>query len=142
MNDYRIFVDTNIFVYAKMAHDNEDEKRFKAVRFLENTTEEIVISAQVVNEFSNVLIRHKVEDSLIRRFVEEIASACRVSPITLDTIRLAWQIRTKHHFSYWDSLIIASALENQCSVLYSEDLQHERIVAVSKGRIRISNPLQ
>jgi predicted nucleic acid-binding protein len=142
MSGDRVFVDTNIFVYAKMEDDDEKEKHVKAVHFLENIKEEIVVSVQVVNEFANVLIRHKIEHDSIRRAVREMAAACEVSALTMHTVNRAWQIITDHRISYRDSLIVASAMENHCTALYSEDLQHDRIITFSESRIHIVNPFQ
>lgn len=54
----------------------------------------------------------------------------------LETIK-AMEIKEKLGFSYWDSLIIASALENQCNILYSEDMQNGQIV---ENKFKIVNP--
>jgi predicted nucleic acid-binding protein len=50
----------------------------------------------------------------------------------------ASRLRTQHQFSYWDSLIVAAALEAGCSVLYSEDMQDGQVI---DGRLSIRNPL-
>jgi len=52
---------------------------------------------------------------------------------------LSNQIRHKYNLSYWDSLIVASALENDCSILYTEDLQHEQVI---EGKLKIINPFE
>ncbi len=44
----------------------------------------------------------------------------------------------RYGYSYWDSLIIATALQNDCSILYSEDMQHNQLI---EGKLRIINPL-
>jgi predicted nucleic acid-binding protein len=46
-------------------------------------------------------------------------------------------MRRRYAVSFWDSLVIASALEAQASVLYSEDLQHEQVI---EDRLKIINP--
>jgi len=48
----------------------------------------------------------------------------------LQTVKIA----TRYGFSFWDSMIVASALNNHCSVLYSEDLQHNQLI---DGRLQI-----
>ena len=53
-------------------------------------------------------------------------------------MRGGWTIAANHHFSYWDSLIVAFALESGCTELWSEDLQTGRVV---EGRLTIVNPL-
>jgi len=47
--------------------------------------------------------------------------------------------REKYKYSYWDSLILASALENSCSILYSEDMQHGQVIEDS---LKIINPFK
>lgn len=42
-------------------------------------------------------------------------------------------------FSYWDSLIIASALESGCNILYSEDLQSQQQI---EAQLEILNPFK
>jgi predicted nucleic acid-binding protein len=49
----------------------------------------------------------------------------------------ALKIHQKYQYSYYDSLIIASALENQCDILYSEDMQHQQLI---ENRLLIFNP--
>jgi len=45
-------------------------------------------------------------------------------------VRRLWvyKIKSRYQFSYWDSLIIASALENGCIILFTEDLQHNQMI--------------
>ncbi len=58
---------------------------------------------------------------------------------TLDTNALdqTLKIAEKYGFSFWDSMIVAAALNNHCSLLYSEDLQHSQTI---EGRLKIVNP--
>ncbi|MDP3217965.1 MAG: hypothetical protein Q8S73_27920, partial [Deltaproteobacteria bacterium] len=53
------------------------------------------------------------------------------------TLAAAFEIRERYRFSWWDSLIVASALETECEQLYTEDLQHGQII---EDRLRIVNP--
>ncbi|MDR0516418.1 MAG: hypothetical protein LBH25_05165 [Fibromonadaceae bacterium] len=46
-------------------------------------------------------------------------------------------LKKKYHYSWWDSLVLASALENGCQTFYSEDMQHKQIIESS---IKIINP--
>jgi predicted nucleic acid-binding protein len=45
----------------------------------------------------------------------------------------------RYQFSYWDSLIVASALESGCGVLYSEDLQSQQRI---ENQLEILNPFK
>jgi len=49
------------------------------------------------------------------------------------------KLKEKYKFQYFDALIVATALENKCKVLYSEDMQHELIV---ENRLQIVNPFK
>lgn len=55
------------------------------------------------------------------------------------TIESAWEIKNHYHFSIWDALVISSALEGECSILYSEDMQHEQIIEHS---LTVLNPFK
>ncbi|WP_353571979.1 PIN domain-containing protein [Candidatus Albibeggiatoa sp. nov. BB20] len=134
----KVFVDTNIFVYAKLFNAKEKLKYQKAVSFFNNQTNQVIISTQVLNEFSNVLLRHKVTDNAIIAAVNEIAQVTKVSPLTLETVQKAWQIKQQYHFSYWDSLIISAALLENCETLFTEDLQHGQLI---EKQLVIQNPL-
>jgi len=59
--------------------------------------------------------------------------------ITHKTVRTAFDIAEKYGYSYYDSQVIACALETGCTVLYSEDLQHNQII---ENTLRIVNPFQ
>ncbi len=49
----------------------------------------------------------------------------------------ALKLRTDHTLSYWDSLIVAAALEAGCHTLISEDMQHSQLI---ENQLRIINP--
>lgn len=50
----------------------------------------------------------------------------------------ACRIADKDKFSYYDSLIIVAALECNCKILYTEDLQHNQII---ENSLTVINPL-
>jgi predicted nucleic acid-binding protein len=133
-----IFIDTNIFVYAKLINAEEREKHEKAVYFLKHQMKNIIISTQVLNEFAQVLLKHHIDDNTIIAAVQKISEETTVLPITLATVNKAWQIKIQYRFSYWDSLIIAAALLKECEVLFTEDLQHNQLI---EKQLIIQNPL-
>nr|WP_289626254.1 PIN domain-containing protein [Desulfonauticus submarinus] len=69
----------------------------------------------------------------------QIIDVVMVVPLTLDIVRKSWEIKEKYKFSYWDSLIVASALENNCSILYTEDMQDGQII---EKKLEIVNPFK
>jgi predicted nucleic acid-binding protein len=95
------------------------------------------ISTQVINEFINVSFKKHLIDTDISEYLENLAVLFNVSVITLNTINQAVSISMKYKYSYYDSLIIASAIQNNCSVLFSEDLQHNQTI---NGSLKIINP--
>jgi predicted nucleic acid-binding protein len=61
------------------------------------------------------------------------------NPIAPDLALLesAWSLQDRHGFSWWDALIVAAALRQECSTLLSEDMQHGLII---DGRLTLINP--
>jgi predicted nucleic acid-binding protein len=125
------FFDTNILVYAQQEDGKADRARalFAAGGKL---------SVQVLNEFTAVSRRKQ------RRDWSEIAEAISdvlvlVDPplaLTLDLHATARALAEDHRLSFYDALIVASAIEAGCDILYSEDMQHGRTI----GGLAIVNP--
>jgi predicted nucleic acid-binding protein len=125
------FFDTNLLVYAFL----DVEKRQRALDLLASGG---VISVQVLNEFTNVA-RRKRQRSWpdIQNAVSVIcAQFPDIVPLTADTHRVALALAREHDFAFYDALIVASAIEAGCDVLYSEDMQHGRAI----GGLTIRNP--
>jgi predicted nucleic acid-binding protein len=131
----RIFLDTNILIYAA----TDDPQRSKAAReILLNSESELHISTQVLNEFIAATQRKNLLKPLeIAQAVDDFIASFQVHLVTDATIRSALQIQSKNLISYWDALIIASALEAECSVIMTEDLRSGLRV---DGEIRINSP--
>ena len=126
------FLDSNIVLYAL---DSDTSKRNIAWQLLFNKPS---ISLQVINECRNVLSRKRqwpIED--VAATVSRLLAFVRIEPIDIATVRSAWKLQSRYRFSYYDSLIVASALSANCAILYSEDMQHEQVI---EGRLTIINP--
>ena len=130
----RVFLDTNIVVYLYTS--TEEEKRLRAAKILlEN---EPVSSTQVLNELSNVLSKkYSFTWKEISKVHAEVCNQMRIEIVTPDIISKAYDFAGRYHFSFYDSLIVASALEANCELLYSEDFQHLQMISNS---LRILNP--
>src|SRR5436190_20489193 len=123
------FFDTNILLYSISRDAAEAEKRERAVVLLDG--EDGALSVQVLQEFYVQATRptrtqplsHDIATGLIRRW-----SRFRVQEINLSILSAALEIRAAHHFSYWDSAIIAAARALGCRELYTEDISHGREV--------------
>jgi predicted nucleic acid-binding protein len=135
----RIFVDTNILVYA---HDlSAGDRHAKASAVIESLweAETGVISTQVLQEFY-VTVTRKIKDTLTPAEAREIIRNYLAWPMQINdpetTIR-ASEIEEKHRFSFWDALIVAAALRLQAKKIITEDLNHGQII---EG-ILVENPL-
>jgi predicted nucleic acid-binding protein len=136
----KAFLDTNILVYA---YDTSDEARHKiALELIAHilSVENVVISTQILNEFI-VVITGKVKNPLSIDDVGEILKRFKnnfeIRVTGVPDITKALSINKEFKFSYWDSLIIASALMTNCDALYTEDLQNGLVI---NNSMRIINP--
>jgi len=132
------FVDSNIWLYAFFLRPGEDALHERAKKLIEMPAR-YVISDQVIAEVSSNLLRKAgmSEDALVE-IVSSFYSRCRVVGPDHETHRKASRLRSFYQFSYWDSLIVASALEAGCSILYSEDMQDGQVI---ESTLTIRNPL-
>ncbi|OQX20548.1 MAG: hypothetical protein BWK80_35645 [Desulfobacteraceae bacterium IS3] len=136
----RIFFDTNTVVY--LFDSSEKEKHFRINELLSEYIGKIsvCISSQVINEFISITtgrIKNPIRFEKQKEILKFLKIIFIISPLTVDTSLTAVDLKQKYRFSYWDSLILASALENACSLIYSEDMQHNQII---EGKLRIINP--
>jgi predicted nucleic acid-binding protein len=126
-----VFFDTNILVYAQQAGGKADRAR----ALLAGGGK---LSVQVLNEFTAVSRRK--QDKEWREIGEAISDLLAlVDPplaLTLDLHAAARALAEEHRLSFYDALIVASAIEAGCHVLYSEDMQHGRSI----GGLTIANP--
>ena len=125
-NRSKVFIDSNVIIYA---YSNSEKAKQQIARKIvkENYT---VLSTQVLQEITNTLGRKYMLDYLsIQEMLQEcIYSNNEVYTNQQQTIFKACDIAKRYQFSFYDSLIIAAALESNCSILYSEDLQHNQII--------------
>jgi predicted nucleic acid-binding protein len=120
------FIDSNVFVYL---FDETDEfKRDTAERIVDSALQahSASISYQVVQETLNVLTRKLATPMTTegaRSFMQEVlAPLWRISPSPALYHR-ALDVQARYRFGFYDSLIVAAALDAGCERLYSEDLQ-------------------
>lgn len=137
----KVFVDTNIWVYAYLDTDNTQshKKHVKAVECLQRLYRdtEMIISTQVLSEYYSALLKNKIDDLDIQESSRQLTQAIEVVALSKNTVTNSYLIRNRYRYSYWDSLIIASALEHGCTKLISEDMQNRQFI---EDRLSISNP--
>jgi predicted nucleic acid-binding protein len=135
----RLFLDTNIFAYT--FDSRSPVKAKKASRLIRHAAEtgEGIISYQVVQEFFNVAFRRFPQPMSIAEAEQYLITVLRPllavqsSPaLYFEALRIAERYKTP----WYDSLIVAAAVEGQCEKLHSEDFQHGQII---EG-VRVENP--
>lgn len=131
----RPFFDSNVFVYAVVQDDPRSQQAEELI------AEGGTVSVQVLNEFAAVARRKaKMPWHEVRFAIENIKTLCPDPlPITLDTHGDALAIAERYGFEIYDALIVASALEGKCTILYSEDMQDGQII---DHRLTIRNPFK
>ncbi len=126
------FFDTSVLLYLL----SSESRKADSVETL--LAESGVISVQVLNEFAAVAIRKLAMPLVdVREILDTVRSVCRTEPLTVDDHDRAGQLLERYRFSFYDSVIVASALRAACKVLYTEDLQHGQLI---ERRLKVVNP--
>jgi predicted nucleic acid-binding protein len=134
MSDSIIFLDSNVLLYA---FGNDAQRKNAAKDLLRMKP---IISTQVMNEVISILYRKfGFSDDEIKNIYDFMMSNMTIRVIDPASINRAIRLKEKYKYSYWDSLIIASALANECSILYSEDLQDGQNI---ENKLFIINPFK
>lgn len=134
--DDKAFLDTNILIYAYS--EDEPKKQSIALQLLDRFEDNIMISKQVINELSNILLKKfKLSSDQVENVLLEIDNVLLIVDFDLTTQIKALKLKDRYRFQYYDALIVATALENNCTVVYSEDMQHDMLI---DGSLKIINP--
>ena len=131
------FIDTNVFVY--LFDESDAGKRYQAETLVNRCLESGTgcISYQVVQETLNVLTgKFGMPPDRIRRLLDNVLTPLwQINP-TGSLYQSAISLRSQYSLSFYDSLIVAAALDAGCTRLYSEDIQHGQQIQ----RLTIVNP--
>lgn len=135
----RFFLDTNVFVYS--FDRTAPAKARRALQLIREAVEtrKGIVSFQVVQEFFNVALRRFAKPMTLADAEQFLSTVFRpLMAIHSSPALYAEALRLSDRFSlsWYDSLIIAAAIEGQCSVLYSEDLQSGQRF----GDLEVRNP--
>ena len=133
-NINRAFLDTNIFIY--MYALSEPYKKETCLSLLDSC--DCVTSTQAINEICNVLTRKILtpfED--IKIVVKDIYNICEVRLIQKQSALDALKLKERYGFSFFDSLMLSSALDSNCNIIYSEDMADGQTI---EGKLKIVNP--
>ena len=130
----KAFLDTNIFVYSYSGSDPRKK----------DIADELYMqyfccsSVQAMNEFCNVCLKKwGLPKPEIEHSITEIMSACQIGMVSMNTIFSALRLQAKYRYSFYDSLMLASALEYGCEFFVSEDLSSGQVI---EKQLTIINP--
>lgn len=115
----KVFIDTNILIYL-FASDDALRRSISLDVLMKH---DCIISSQVISEFCYVCAakkHHQVQDVL--HSLDEVSCLCRIYPVLLSTSRLALTLHKRYGYHFYDCQIIASAIENECERVISEDM--------------------
>ena len=131
----KVFLDTNILIY--LYSESEANKRQVAYRILDNHY--CVTNLQALNEASNTWFRkYSWESSKIHSHLDNIELVCDIIlPISRATINMALSIKDRYGYSYYDCIMLSSALESNCSIIFTEDMNNGQIIS---DRLTVINP--
>ncbi len=129
-----IFVDSNVWLYALLKEQNE-HKLHIAQHIIQSKN--IIISVQIINEVCYQLYRNKTfSEEELKKLITGFYKKYQVIGLEQEVLMIATDLRKNHKFSFWDSLVVACALKTNCSILYSEDMQHGFMI----DQLQIINP--
>jgi len=119
--DSTYFIDTNIWLYSFIQSQNKEKTEIARTIIKEC---EIVISTQIVNEICvNLIKKADFSEGKIQNLIESLYKKYTVFELSQDILLSASKIRHNHSFSFWDSVVAASALDCDVDYLISEDMQ-------------------
>ncbi len=120
------FIDTNVFIYRLERLD--ERKAAIAEEIIREGIEKgnACISFQVVSETLNTVLRKAeipLDSDSAREYLESVLAPLYRVPATIDLYHRAIDVQARYGYGFYDSLIVAAALSEGCSRLYTEDLQ-------------------
>ena len=121
----KAFFDTNMLMYL---YSNDDDIKKAACReTLKNFIP--IISTQVINELCNIFTKKlKLPATDIARAISKVTSFFHVETVDLHVISYALKLYSKFGYSYFDCLMLSSAILSGCKHIITEDMQDEHNV--------------
>jgi len=133
------FADSNILLYAISRAPEEKAKAKRAEELL--AQRDLVLSAQVLQEFYVQATRTSRADPISHEDARELVAAFRrfpVLPITAELVDAAMATCARFQLSYWDAAILEAARLLGCEVVLSEDLSDDQ----DYDGVRVENPFR
>jgi predicted nucleic acid-binding protein len=132
-------IDSNIWLYRFIINPHDPNAQIKQQIAINITSQNnLIISTQIINEVcSNLIRKAKFNNAQIQSLIQELNQGCDIMPISFETLEYAGKLRDRYFLSFWDSLIVASAILGNANILYSEDMQDGLII---ENTLQIINP--
>ena len=135
----RFFLDTNIFVCSFDL--TAPAKARKATQLIRKalTTQKGVVSYQVVQEFFNVALRRfarPMQSNDAEQYLSTVFRPLLAVHSSQALYAEALHLHAQSGLSWYDSLIVSSAIQARCDLLFTEDLQHGQRF----GTLQVRNP--
>ena len=133
----KIFLDTNVFVYANDGRDPARQRAAIALVAKAVRSSTGAVSTQVLMEYAAVALRKLRQERAA--VVRQLLSMERLDVVPVDgaLVRSALELMPAYSLSFWDAAIVAAAQAAHCDILYSEDLSD----GMSYGAVTVRNPL-
>lgn len=132
----KVFLDTNVLVYANDSRDAAKQQR--AIELVTSCMRDGsgVVSTQVLQEYAVVALErlHQRLEAVLEQL--RLLETLEVVQVTPALIRRGLEFRVRHQVSYWDAAILAAAESAGCARLWSEDLA----AGAEYGSVRVENP--
>ncbi len=133
----KVLLDSNVIIYA---YSNSELEKQRQSRSIFEQYENINISNQVINEVANILFKKfKLNSFEAETTILQINDMSNIFNLTLAIQIKAIRIKKDYNLQFYDALIVATALENNCTILYSVDMQDSLVV---ENRLTIINPFK
>jgi predicted nucleic acid-binding protein len=132
----RVFLDTNIFIYAQDAGSPDKQRKSREIIARLADSGDGVISTQVIQEFFVAATRKLGVEPLVAKGLLKTFTMFDIVQVSTALIHEAIDCSILNQLSFWDSLILAAAASAGCPALFSEDLNSNQIIL----GIRVQNP--
>jgi len=133
----KVFVDTNIWLYSLLRRMEDNDRHRQAADFLLNLASPVINSQVICETCSNLIKKLYMPEEQVRVLIHGWHQDCEVITSNASQHLLASRLRKSYSLSYWDSLIVAAAIDAGCVTLFSEDMQHGQTI---ESCLTIINP--
>jgi len=132
----KIFIDTNILVYAMDRHDPMKREICRSILRSISNSNCGVISTQVIQEFYVTATKKLGIGEIVAKDIIHSFSMFETIVITPELIDRAIDCQILNRLSFWDALIMATAESAICEKIWTEDMNHGQVI----HGVRIVNP--